>query len=172
VDEDRPAAEEKPLPDDQTLPLHGGSGGFSPARPSPANAGQRGLEPYGRGASSIGASPGMPPAPARVARGRTSASQDTLAGHHCQTPSERTRVSTVGTHIARFTSTCRLVSRSVVPQAVSTSSVLISLSSWVGIARLMMGIGTSAIRELSVHSLPSQWTVPVGRGRPLSLTST
>src|SRR5438128_7041870 len=36
----------------------------------------------------------------------------------------------------------------------------------------MMGRGTTAIIELSVHSLPVQWVDSAGRGRPVSFTKT
>src|SRR5437016_5192955 len=36
----------------------------------------------------------------------------------------------------------------------------------------MMGRGTTAIMELSVHSLPEQWVDNAGRGRPVSFTRT
>src|SRR5947208_8091595 len=36
----------------------------------------------------------------------------------------------------------------------------------------MMGSGTTAIMELSVHSLPAQWVATAGRGRPVSSTRT
>src|SRR5437667_83763 len=94
----------------------------------------------------------------------TSASQDTFAGHHCQTPKESTRVSTVGTHAVRSTSTRRFTSRSGGPHLLSTSSALISLISWVGIPRPMIGIGTTAIIELSCHSLPEQCPTLVALG--------
>src|SRR3989442_6040319 len=105
----------------------------------------------------------------------TSASQETFAGHHCHTPNEISRVSTVGTHAVRSISTLRFTSRSGGPHLLSTSSALISLISWVGMPRPMIGIGTTAIIELSCHSLPEQCETAAvlgGVDRARSSTST
>src|SRR5207302_9633711 len=104
----------------------------------------------------------------------TSALHETSAGHHCQTPNEMTRVSTVGTHAVRSTSTFLFTSRSAGPHLASTSSALISLISCVGMPSPMIGMGTIAITESSCHSLPEQCEIVVefGGGGCLSSTST
>src|SRR5206468_2815011 len=102
----------------------------------------------------------------------TSADHDTSAGHQCQTPSVIRRVSVSGTHNPRSTSTWRFARRSGGPQRCNTPSVVMSLISCVGEAKATIGIGTTAIIELSIHSLPEQWLATEDAGWPDSLTRT
>src|SRR3989442_1556539 len=103
-----------PLPHaERDHPREHGRGARGAVGPPPA-----GDEPAG-GALAVGSGGG--------AGAITSASQDTFAGHHCHTPNEITRVSTVGTHAVRSTSTLRLTSRSGGPHLLRTSSAVITL---------------------------------------------